>query len=103
MDVAKVGSIQSAYAGLTDIHIMPEEIWEEARMAQSANAQLIPYAQHVGNQFSDKAKGMIVAAAGSILAPSGKITPLDEQLLTQLATSLGLARPNTEAVLSQMR
>lgn len=102
-DDSKVASVQAAYAGLTDIHIMPEEIWQEIELANQAGAKLIPYAQHVATQFNDSAKNMLLAGVGTVLSYDGSVTALDEQVLLQLAAAMGMTRNAADAVLQQIR
>jgi hypothetical protein len=99
----KVTNLQQAILELTGIHVAPEELWNQFRMAQSANAQMVPYVQRVAQGFSDDGKRKLMSGACFIVSRPGPLTQADEETLRQLGSALGLQRSAVNQFLEQVK
>ncbi len=95
-----VARLQNAYASLTDVVLMEEEIYKEIGVAQQANVEPIQFFKREAAGLSEEGKVIVLKAAHDMLVVSGRAGPDEEVLLRQIGKALSMPKRHIETVLS---
>lgn len=103
MTDARYTALRSAIAGISDQDCSLQSLQYEVSMAQQAQAQMVPYVQHVAGGFTDEGKNAILSTAFFALSEGGQLGPREEQSLLNLGVALGMAQPLVSGSINRMK
>jgi hypothetical protein len=98
-DAVHVAALQSVLGEIFDEEIPENEIWNDLRLADQANAQLVPFVQQRLASFNAKGKELVLAAAARMLTGGRMLVPADREVVGELAIALGFTRGTAQSLL----
>lgn len=98
-DAVHVAALRDLLGDVFDEQVPEADIWNDLRLAESANAQLVPFVQQRLASFNPKGKELVLAATVKLLTGGRMLVPADRDCLDELSVALGFQRGAAQSLL----
>lgn len=87
-EAANITALRHVCHEALGVMVSDEQIYEDVRLAQEADAQLIPFVQYNLGEINDRGKHLLLAMTVQVLAPDGHLDERKRQVVQQLGAAL---------------
>ena len=99
VDQDEIDTIQEHYQRMTGKPITPQQIHEEARLAQDSGADMLSYVRTIAPELSEDGIIAVIAVAFEVASAGGDLPPGRQKQLQELPEALNISREDFKAVI----
>lgn len=88
-----IAALRRVCSDALGVMVPDEQIYEDVRLAQEANAQLVPFVQHNLGEVNDRGKQLLLALSVQVLAPNGYLDDRQRAVVQNLGVALRVPQP----------
>jgi len=102
IEESEIDSILAIYEKITSAKMERDKLVNEIEEVKQSNKEIIDYTSSLRGQLNDQGKEMIIKAAFLIATSDGEFHETEQDLLTQISSSLDLSSAHLRAILDEM-